>query len=233
MWHDSDIPCYNAGTMWMTVTGCALGIAAGVRHALEPDHLAAVSAMVAGGASQTRGTLRFAAAWGVGHGLVLVGVGAVLFALRARMPPTLADGFELLVALMLVALGVRGLHQARGAEAHAAGAHTHELPRATSVTALPFFVGTLHGLAGSGGLTAAVAAEQPTVGLGLLTMVLYGLGAAVGMVTLAAVATLPLQTRAVGKRLLRGVSVASSFASLAVGVAWAAPVLHRMVLAAA
>lgn len=226
--------------MWMTLTGCALGIAAGVRHALEPDHLAAVSTIVAG-EKPSRATLRFAAAWGAGHGLVLVSVGALLFALRAQMPARLSDGFELLVAIMLVALGVRGLRRVRGREAKGPGAfggtHTHhshgEAPKAAAVAALPFFVGTLHGLAGSGGLTAAVAAEQPTVGLGLLTMGLYGVGATLGMVALAAVATLPLRTRhRAGARLLEGVSVASSLASLVVGIAWGAPVLHRMVLAA-
>ena len=63
----------------MTATGCVLGLAAGVRHALEPDHLAAVSTFMSTKAHRTRVPVAYAAAWGAGHALVLVLVGAVLF----------------------------------------------------------------------------------------------------------------------------------------------------------
>lgn len=217
--------------MWMTLTACALGLAAGVRHAFEPDHLAAVSTLVTA-ARPGRATLRFAAAWGAGHGVVLLAVGGVLFALRAQMPERVADGFELLVAFMLVALGVRGLRRARAAPRldEAAHAHMHaHAPAPASITALPFLVGTLHGLAGSGGLTAVVAAEQPSLAEGLLTMGLYGFGAAIGMVALAGVATLPLRRqKASGARVLAVVGAVASGVSVVVGLAWGAPVLHRM-----
>jgi hypothetical protein len=213
--------------MWMTLTACALGLAAGVRHAFEPDHLAAVSTLVTG-ARPGRATLRFAAAWGAGHGAVLLAVGGLLFALRAEMPARVADGLELLVAFMLVVLGVRGIRRARAEPHLAEPAHAHAAP-ATSLTALPFLVGTLHGLAGSGGLTAVVAAEQPSLAGGLLTMGLYGLGAAVGMVALAGVATLPLRRqKASGARVLAAVGVVASAVSVVVGFAWGAPVVHRM-----
>jgi high-affinity nickel-transport protein len=215
--------------MWMTLTACALGLAAGVRHAFEPDHLAAVSTLVTG-ARPGRATLRFAAAWGAGHGAVLLAVGGLLFALRAEMPARVADGLELLVAFMLVVLGVRGIRRARAEPRHAVHEHAHEhAAPATSLTALPFLVGTLHGLAGSGGLTAVVAAEQPSLAGGLLTMGLYGLGAAVGMVALAGVATLPLRRqKASGARILATGGVVASGVSVAVGLAWGAPVVHRM-----
>lgn len=213
----------------MTLTACALGLAAGVRHAFEPDHLAAVSTLVTGaGARPGRATLRFAAAWGAGHGAVLLAVGGVLFALRAEMPARAADALELLVAFMLVVLGVRGIRRARSEPRPAEHAHPHAAPN-VSLTALPFLVGTLHGLAGSGGLTAVVAAEQPSLAGGLLTMGLYGLGAAVGMVALAGVATLPLRRQqASGARALAAVGTLASGVSVVVGLAWGVPVVHRM-----
>lgn len=215
------------------MSACALGLFAGMKHACEPDHLAAVSTFVAR-ERRTTSSVSFAAAWGVGHAAVLLGVGALLFSMRARMPQHLGDAFELLVAVMLVALGVRGLRRTKqerephGTD-HSHG-HTHEPAPKNTWLALPFVVGSLHGLAGSGALTAAIAAEQPTWGLGLLTMALYGGGAALGMMLLAAAVTLPL--RATGKaagRVLDTLGLVSSVASLVVGLAWAAPILQRWV----
>src|SRR5881396_1520300 len=93
------------------VTSSGLGSLLGMRHALEPDHLAAVSTFV----SQERGGYKAAwmgACWGAGHTLTLVVVGAALVVLRAEMPPAAANAFELLVALMLVALGLRAIYLA-------------------------------------------------------------------------------------------------------------------------
>jgi cytochrome c biogenesis protein CcdA len=215
--------------MWITATGCALGLAAGIRHALEPDHLAAVSALVtsnreAEGRLEPKVVTRYAAAWGAGHGLVLVVVGAVLFAARASMPERLSDAFELLVALMLVVLGARGLRR---------HGHPHDPPSAaagrTARGALPFVVGLTHGLAGSGALVAAIGAAQPSPALGMFTMALYGLGAGLGMVLLAGAFGLTLGRAASGRtRVLSGLSVATSLASMVLGVAWGAPIVQRL-----
>src|SRR5882762_3020941 len=93
------------------LTGSALGSLLGMRHALEPDHLTAVSTLVTASAGE-RGGVRAAmlgASWGLGHTLSLVIVGAVLVGLRAEMPARIADLFELFVAIMLVGLGVRAI----------------------------------------------------------------------------------------------------------------------------
>jgi len=203
------------------VSGCVLGLAAGMRHALEPDHLAAVSTFVT--PANERSALRYAGAWGAGHALMLVGVGAVLFALGREMPARLADTFELGVAFMLVALGVRGLRRRH----HDGGHHA-----AKGVGPLPFFVGLAHGLAGSGALAGAVALAQPSATLGVATLALYGLGASLGMMALAYVVAVLLRRAPLAReRVVRGLAVATSAASLVVGVAWAAPILHRLVLA--
>lgn len=214
--------------MWITATGCALGLAAGMRHALEPDHLAAVSALVTSNREGEGGlgpkvVTRYAAAWGAGHALVLVLVGAALFAARASMPERLSDAFELLVALMLVVLGARGLRR------HGLP-HGHPHAGAGRPTgALPFVVGLTHGLAGSGALVAAIGAAQPTPALGLFTMALYGVGAGLGMVLLAGVFGLTLGRAATGKtKVLGGLSVATSVASVVLGIAWGAPIVQRL-----
>src|SRR3954468_8769408 len=91
--------------------GSTLGAVLGMRHALEPDHLAAVSTLVAEEPRSSRAVL-LGVCWGVGHTLALVAVGAALIGVRAEMPPRLTDAFELIVALMLIALGMRAIRRA-------------------------------------------------------------------------------------------------------------------------
>ena len=97
------------------LTSSGLGSLLGMRHALEPDHLTAVSTLVTGERSSYRAAM-LGAFWGIGHTLSLVVVGAVLVVLRAEMPARVSDLFELFVAVMLVGLGA-----ARGAAGRASG----------------------------------------------------------------------------------------------------------------
>ena len=67
------------------VTSSGLGSLLGMRHALEPDHLAAVSTLVTGERSGLKAAW-LGACWGMGHTLTLVTAGAALVFLRAEMP---------------------------------------------------------------------------------------------------------------------------------------------------
>src|SRR4051794_18908361 len=105
------------------LTSSGLGSLLGMRHALEPDHLVAVSTLV----SQERNGYKAAwlgMCWGIGHTLALVIVAAALIALRAEMPARVGTAFELLVAVMLIALGVRAIATAVRQGAFA-GRHQH------------------------------------------------------------------------------------------------------------
>ncbi|WP_394844665.1 hypothetical protein LZC95_47375 [Pendulispora brunnea] len=214
--------------MWVAVTGAILGIASGVRHAMEPDHLAAVSTFVAEQRTP-RATVTFAAAWGFGHALMLLFVGGALMLLGREMPPALADVFELGVSFMLVGLGVRGLvHALRAYRGELVQHHRHDgLPTHTHV-GRPLIVGLMHGLAGSGALTALVLGQvgSPVAGLGF--MALYGFGAMLGMALLAGVAGVPL-ARIVRSPLGMPIMLAVTGAiSLVVGASWGAPLAMRM-----
>ena len=90
------------------ISGLLLGVLLGMRHALEPDHLAAVSLLVARRRSPAAG-LVVGALWGVGHTLALFVVGCVLALIGRHLPARTAAAFELLVAVMLVALGTRAI----------------------------------------------------------------------------------------------------------------------------
>src|SRR5438128_6595957 len=105
--------------------GSTLGAVLGMRHALEPDHLAAVSTLVTEHRKSTR-AIFLGVCWGLGHTLALVAVGVLLIALRAELPDRLTDFFELGVAAMLIALGMRAIRRAarQGADGPSA-VHQH------------------------------------------------------------------------------------------------------------
>jgi len=78
-----------------------LGSLLGMRHALEPDHLAAVSTLVTGERSSYKAAF-LGACWGLGHTVALIAVGTVFVLLRAQMPAAMASTLEFGVSVMLV-----------------------------------------------------------------------------------------------------------------------------------
>lgn len=229
--------------MFVTITACLLGFASGLRHALEPDHLAAVSTLIA---NQTgpKGSFRYAAAWGAGHALMLLLVGGAFALLRLELSLRVIDSLELLVALVLIALGLRALKQAAraglegrtavhahrdGIEHAHAGASDHVHLSGWTLARLPFAVGLVHGLAGSGALAVLVAGHVRSPAFALAFIVIYGLGAGIGMAALAGLLGWPLSRAARCGKVMPVLVGVSGCASLVVGVHWALPILSRYV----
>jgi hypothetical protein len=161
-------------------TGLIAGGLFGGRHALEPDHVAAVATLVE---DEERPGIT-GAAWGTGHSLPILLLGGLFLALNIQIPASIATAFELLVALVLVSLGVRAL-AGREALGLALLRHTHNRDENSSgrnhrhlslgskrvgllhshEDEASLAVGVIHGLAGSGGVVIALAAaSQTTVG---------------------------------------------------------------------
>jgi len=201
----------------LTLLGWLLGLANGARHALEPDHVAAISTLIAEERSARR-SAAFAGMWGLGHGAMLLCVGGTLVVLRAKMPPQLEQAFELLVALMLILLGGRAI---RAAVALARGKTETRSPMRR-----PLLVGVMHGLAGSGALTALIASQMPSIFAGIVTLVLYGAGATLGMVILASVASVPLESVARSPRGMPAVLAVTGAGSLIFGLFWGFQALY-------
>jgi ABC-type nickel/cobalt efflux system permease component RcnA len=181
----------------------ALGIILGLRHALDPDHVVAVSTIV----SEYRNPLRsfwVGISWGLGHTTTLLIIGIVIIALRLTIPERLALFLEFAVGIMLVGLGVqviynywkRKIHQHE--HGHEEDAHSHFHSHAENPAHSPehhdsrgvgkpffrkksYFVGTVHGLAGSAALTLLVltSIDSPIAGMGYI--LLFGLGSVLSM----------------------------------------------------
>jgi High-affinity nickel-transport protein len=230
----------HAATLLTALAGGLLG----VRHAFEPDHLAAVATLTDGGATQTRQFSGVALAknallgawWGVGHTAALVTVIAGFSMINATMAPAIEKCFELIVAAMLMLLGVRAivrsyrsaargplaLHRhAQAAHSHAGGAHIHF--GGSHIRTLhwrPLAVGAIHGLAGSGALLILVATHIDTVAGRLLYALMFGLGSVLGMAAMTAASGMVLHrlTSTTQHWLHRGLGACS----IGMGVWWAA-----------
>lgn len=174
-------------------TALVAGSVVGVRHALEADHLAAVATLVEG----ERGDGYVGASWGVGHSVPVAGLGLLFVALGVRLPTPVTRFFEVVVGVVLVALGVRLLAGLAGDTAverhsHGDGGHAHlrlgTLAVGDSHAHLDgdsFAVGLVHGVAGSGVLVVAMAATAPTLDAALAFLVAFSLCSTLTMATVA------------------------------------------------
>ena len=223
-----------------TLLPSLVGLSLGMRHALEPDHLAAVSTLASQERRGLKASLRLGVFWGLGHTCALFVVGGTLALLGAQMPEKLTFAFELLVALMITALGVRAVlravaeGRARSEHAHGGLTHTHAAPAEHlhlsrwTLSTRPLLIGLMHGLAGSGALTALVLAELPTAEQRLGYIALFGAGSVLGMSLLTGLAGVPLRRLARTPRLAAGVLFFTGLSSTSIGAWWGWAAMHRL-----
>ena len=135
----------------------ALGIAflLGLRHATDPDHLMAVTALVARDQGSTRSAARLGAVWGAGHATALLLIGLPLILLGTALPPALESTAEKAVGVVIILLAVRVLVRwiRRNRAEH------DQRPLRTPREA--FGIGLLHGLAGTGAVVLLLIAALP------------------------------------------------------------------------
>ena len=184
-----------------------------------------------------------ARSWGTGHTLALLAVGAVLVVARRAMPEGLTDHFELAVGLMLVGMGVQALRRAwregRSGPArthdHAGIVHTHATSGdhlhigGLTLAARPLAIGLVHGLAGSGALTALAVASLPGWPQQLTFILVFGIGSTLGMALVTGLAGWPLARVMQSPRALPALSGATGLLAVVVGVSWSLPLLaHQL-----
>ena len=167
-----------------------LGFVLGLKHATEPDHVVAVSTIVSRNKSIAHSSIA-GTLWGLGHtaSLFICGGGVVL-ALRLTISENFTQWAETGVALMLVFLGLNSLWRIARPE------RKHDHPNASPVQTRSFFVGMVHGLAGTGALMVLVLATVPTLAGGLIYILLFGLGSIGGMLLISGIISIPFAVSA-------------------------------------
>lgn len=189
-----------------------LGFLMGLQHALEADHVAAVSS-IAARRNDIGDIVRHGLTWGIGHTLTLFAFAGVALTLGQAIPETVARPIESAVGVMLVGLGAHLLwrlwrdrihfHKHRHGDgtvhlhAHSHAGETIAHDRAPHAHEHGFrwrtlLVGLMHGMAGSAALLVLAISQASSVAVGLGYIALFGIGSMIGMAVLSMVIAVPI-----------------------------------------
>ena len=158
--------------------------------------------------------------------MTLLAAGTALVVLRAEMPAPVTMAFELGVVLMLVGFGARAIYQA-ACNVLPYRTHSHARPAASRVAdvdrwtlARPLLVGAVHGLAGSGALTAVVVATLPSTATRLGYLTLFGIGSTLGMVAVSGLLGWQIARMGADRAIVRTLSLVVGCVSIVLGLFW-------------
>ncbi|MEO5575159.1 MAG: hypothetical protein ABIR67_13460 [Gaiellaceae bacterium] len=225
----------DGASLWLVAL---VAVFLGLRHAADPDHLAAVTTLIASGRDQAgRAAARMGLAWGLGHGVTLFVFGLPIVVFNKYLPERLQQGAETVVGLVIVYLAVRLLYRwrtgffhvhehdhedERHAHLHAhaeSAAHTHEHRARTPRSA--FGIGLVHGMGGSAGVSILLLATLESTSLAVVSLVILAVFTAVSMTGLTAAFGLTLSSCRV-RGSFGGLAPALGVASLTFGFWYAA-----------
>jgi high-affinity nickel-transport protein len=200
-----------------------VGLLLGMRHATDPDHVVAVTTIVARQPGLRKAGL-IGALWGIGHTCTIFVIGAIIILFRVTIPPRLGLSMEFAVAAMLVLLGILNLTgtlphlQARfGSSSSSAGAATgYEVDRRNPTAPCdaaafdaslggmlramgaytlfrPLIIGIVHGLAGSAAVALLVMATIHSSWWAISYLLIFGIGTIAGMVVITTLLAVPFK----------------------------------------
>ncbi len=209
----------------------ALGFFLGMRHASDPDHVIAVTTLVARHRS-VRGAALIGAVWGLGHTLTIMTVGSCIILLGWVIPARIGLSLELSVGVMLVILGIatmagsyRRIRRAtRSGHEQEPHSHNRSLDRWLGgmvgyQLVRPLVVGIVHGLAGSAAVALLVLAAIRDPAWAVFYLGVFGGGTIIGMMLITVAVALPF--RYAEGRLVRfgeGLRIASGALSIGFGL---------------
>jgi hypothetical protein len=189
-----------------------LGLVLGMRHSTDPDHVVAVSTIVARERSIPKGAL-IGVLWGLGHTITIVAVGAGIILFKLAIPPRLGLSMELAVAAMLILLGVLNLTGVLNRVTH----HFAPEPGLGLFHILrPLAIGLVHGLAGSAAVALLVLSMISSPAWAVAYLAVFGLGTVLGMMLMTTAMSVPIAFT--GKGATRTLSVISGLASICFGL---------------
>jgi ABC-type nickel/cobalt efflux system permease component RcnA len=178
----------------------AVALLLGLRHATDPDHLAAVSTLIASDPEDgSRRAGRLGLAWGIGHATTLMGFGLPIVLFNSYLPEPVQRAAELTVGLVIAGLAARllvswrrgrfhahthrhgqiehrHLHPHKGGTHHA---HSHDTKaRLGRSPRQAYAIGLVHGMGGSAGVGVLLLAGIPAKPEAAAALLLFSLGAA-------------------------------------------------------
>nr|WP_256358458.1 sulfite exporter TauE/SafE family protein [Bacillus sp. sid0103] len=174
----------------------SLGFLLGLKHAMEPDHVIAVSTI----ASQSKKLWKSSLTgifWGIGHTATLCFVGLAVILLKGEIPEIWAMPLECIVGIMLVYLGLSAVIRYKNSRIHRAGNHGFQAPHdhvhryKGTLYVKSLFMGFVHGLAGSAAMVLLTISTVHTVWGGVLYILEFGLGTIISMLCFTTILGIP------------------------------------------
>ncbi len=178
-----------------------LGFLMGVKHAFDADHIAAVSTLAYDKSLKNSSLLGLF--WGFGHAISLALVGLIILLLKISIPEKISLSFEFIVGIMLVILGLNVLitinrnkihfHKHKHGNLEHIHFHSHKIMKKHCHEHKSFFIGVIHGLAGSAALTLLVLTTINLIWIGLIYILIFGIGSMLGMMLISGLISLPFK----------------------------------------
>ncbi|PLT27890.1 LysE family transporter [Peribacillus deserti] len=169
----------------------ALGFVLGIKHAIEPDHVIAVSTI----ASQSKKLIRSSLAgvfWGIGHTATLFIVGIILLLMKGEIPEKWSMSLEFLVGIMLVVLGISTIRSLKKKHNPHHAHNKESMNSGYSVSYLKSMViGLVHGLAGSGAMVLLTMSTVDSVLESVIYILIFGCGTVLGMLFFTTILGIP------------------------------------------
>lgn len=172
----------------------AIGFLLGIKHAIEPDHVIAVSTI----ASKSRKLWDASLAgvfWGIGHTATLFTIGIILILMKDDISHKWSMSLEFLVGIMLVYLGITSFLSSRKNKQHAHLQEEHSENDQLNKRELSYFkslfIGFVHGLAGSAAMVLLTMSAVDSVWQGSLYILIFGVGTTIGMLVFTTILGIP------------------------------------------
>jgi high-affinity nickel permease len=166
----------DGGSIWIVL---AVAVALGIRHATDPDHLAAVTTLVA--STRERAACRageLGLAWGVGHGMTLLVFGAPIILFKSALPEWVQHAAESAIGFIIVYLALRLLLRWRRGELTF---HAHPQAHDARTRRGAFAIGLVHGMGGSAGVGVLVLASVRSTGVAVTSLLILAVSTALSM----------------------------------------------------
>src|SRR3954471_3268384 len=142
---DDKLASLGTGEAFLVVA--AVAILLGLRHATDPDHLTAVSTLIAGDRTHDHRKARsLGFVWGLGHATTLFAFGLPIVLAKSYLPEPVQQGAEAAVGVVIIVLAVRLLMRWRQGAFRGGPGHTHPKGRSPLQA---YGIGLVHGMGGS------------------------------------------------------------------------------------
>jgi high-affinity nickel permease len=211
---DDKVATLSNGTTILLVI--VVAVALGLRHATDPDHVAAVTTLITSGKDRAaRSAARLGLVWGFGHATSLFVFGLPIVLYRAYLPQPVQRAAETAVGLMIVLLALALLRRLR---------HPPHVRR-TRRPLQAYAIGLLHGTGGSAGIGVLLLASIRSHGLAVASLAVFAVCTALSMAALSGGFGLTLSRPAVSRSFAK-LAPAIGFASLAFGIWYALGAQH-------